>query len=84
MKNIATLKMVRITASIIAKVAYGPVPSIIGSGPRINTTPAEAGVSCTTADIIMKMAPIKINRKLVRKSLKKDGCMVTVSIHLIT
>ncbi len=63
--------MVRITASIMAKVAHGSVQSVIDSGPRINTTPADAGVSCTTADIIMKMAPIKINRKLMRKKFKE-------------
>ena len=67
------LKIVRMKASIRAKVAYGPVPSIIGSGPMINTPPAEMGVSSKTTDIIMKITPTKISRKLKRKSLKKDG-----------
>ena len=72
MKNMIMLRMVRITTSIRAKVAYGPVPSIIGSGPRINTTPAEMGASSKKADITMKITPIKINRTPKRKNLKKD------------
>jgi hypothetical protein len=71
MKNMTILKIVRITASIIAKFAYGPVPSIIGSVPRINTNPAEMGASSKTADIIMKMTPVKINRKLKRKKFRE-------------
>jgi len=72
MKNMTILKMARITASIRAKVAYGSVPSIIGRGPRISTTPVEAGVPSKTADIIMKVPPIKINRKLKRKSFENN------------
>ena len=66
------LKMVKITASTRAKVAYGPIPRIIGIGPRTNTTPVEAGVPSNTAEITMNMTPMKINRKLKRKSLERN------------
>lgn len=59
MKNMTTLEMVKITASIKAKVAFGPVPNIIGNGPKINTTPAETEVSSKRADIIMKSPPTR-------------------------
>ena len=74
------LKMVRTTASMRAKVAYGPVPSTIGSGPKINTAPKETGVPCKKVDITMKMTPIRINRKLRKKSLnRKDDWSISDS-----
>jgi len=82
MKSMIMLRMVRITASIRAKVACGPVPSIIGSGPKINTTPTDMGVSKKTADIAMKITPTKINRTPKRKSLKKGNPKTSDSVDL--
>jgi len=64
------LKTVKTTASKRAKVAYGPAPSIIGSGPKNTTTPAETGVPIKF-DITTNTTPAKINRKLKRRSLNK-------------
>lgn len=67
-KNSITPKMVRATASTIAKKDCGPAPKVMGIGPMKITAPKLEAPE-KTATIAMRTIPMKIRRKPKRNSL---------------